>query len=343
MAASSTGGVRSGDPDASRGPADYLALCPNHRIDPGSSDLSVLPPLFPTSKPDRVTPAPPARRRSWSGLAASVVVHGLVVVMALLLSRHEAQQLAEKRAEMRSDTTRQQVIPFYVPPPPPAPPPPPQPQHPVPPPLPPPVRRVAPPPDTRQPTPEPEPNAPPEERRSRGADTPDETDPGAHKAPDRAAEATAPQEIEYATAPTLESEARRIFGMKRAAPTPGAGPRDVRPLLSELPTDSTKCVRRPRDPTDSSKPPEFGVAVGRIFRQNDRRPLAGAHLQMIGTPYTAFTDDAGEYHFRFDMSLVDFCRTQYVRVTAPGYESRLLVLMVGLNVRSDDVSLRRQR
>jgi hypothetical protein len=31
-----------------------------------------------------------------------------------------------------------------------------------------------------------------------------------------------------------------------------------------------------------------------------------------------------------------------VRVTAPGYESRLLVLMVGPNVKSDDVVLRKQ-
>ena len=42
------------------------------------------------------------------------------------------------------------------------------------------------------------------------------------------------------------------------------------------------------------------------------------------------------------MSLIDNCRTQYVRVTAQGYESRLLVLVVGPRTRSDDVSLRRK-
>jgi hypothetical protein len=31
-----------------------------------------------------------------------------------------------------------------------------------------------------------------------------------------------------------------------------------------------------------------------------------------------------------------------VRVTAPGYESRLLVLMVGQNIRSDDVLLKKK-
>jgi hypothetical protein len=63
---------------------------------------------------------------------------------------------------------------------------------------------------------------------------------------------------------------------------------------------------------------------------------------MIGTPYTAFTDDQGGYRFRFDLSLMDNCRTQYVRVTAKGYESRLLVLVVGPNVRSEDVSLKKR-
>jgi hypothetical protein len=199
------------------------------------------------------------------------------------------------------------------------------------------------PPDTRQPTPEPDPNAPPDERRSRGAEAPDDAATGSQKTPDRAPEATAPKASDYSTAPTIESEARRIFGSRRAGPAPGAGPRDVRPLQSEPPEDSTKCVPHPRDPADSLKPTQFGVAVGRIYRQDNGRPLAGAHLQMIGTSYTSFTDDNGEYRFRFDMSLVDFCRTQYVRVTASGYESRLLVLMVGPNVRSEDVSLRRKR
>ena len=63
---------------------------------------------------------------------------------------------------------------------------------------------------------------------------------------------------------------------------------------------------------------------------------------MIGTPYTAFTDPDGSYRFRFDMALMDNCRTQYVRVTAKGYESRLLVLVVGANVKSEDVSLKKR-
>jgi hypothetical protein len=95
-------------------------------------------------------------------------------------------------------------------------------------------------------------------------------------------------------------------------------------------------------PRDSAGPTRYGVVVGKIFRQDNGQPLSGAHLQMLGTPYVTFSDGTGEYHFRFDLSLVDNCRTQYVRVTAPGYESRLLVLMVGANVRSDDVLLKRR-
>jgi hypothetical protein len=109
-----------------------------------------------------------------------------------------------------------------------------------------------------------------------------------------------------------------------------------------IPEDPTKCVPRPAAPADASAPVQFGTAEGRILRSDDGRPLAGAHLQMIGTPYTAFTDDRGDYRFRFDLSLMDHCRTQYVRVTAKGYESRMLVLMVGASVRSEDVRLKKR-
>jgi len=112
-------------------------------------------------------------------------------------------------------------------------------------------------------------------------------------------------------------------------------------MESYLPDHPERCVPKEPNP-DSVGTPQYGVVVGRIFRQDNGAPLVGAHLQMLGTPYVTFTDGTGEYHFRFDMSLVDNCRTQYVRVSAPGYESRLLVLMVGQNVRSDDVQLRKK-
>jgi len=206
---------------------------------------------------------------------------------------------------------------------------------------PPPPKPVAPPPAVRQPKPEPEANAPPEEKRSSGAEEPDEKTTG-DKSPKEAAKATTPP-ADISTAPTIESEAKRIFGRQKEGPPAGAGPRDVRPLQTELPDRPDKCVPRPTVPAESAGAPQMGVAIGRIFRGDNGRPLAGAHLVMLGTPFTSFTNDNGEYQFRFDLSLIDNCRTQYVRVTAQGYESRLLVLVVGPRTRSDDVMLRRKR
>jgi carboxypeptidase family protein len=109
-----------------------------------------------------------------------------------------------------------------------------------------------------------------------------------------------------------------------------------------LPDNPERCVPHPASASDFADAPKFGTVVGRIFKQDSGRPLAGAHLQMLGAPYVAFTDESGEYRFRFDLALVDNCRTQYVRVTAPGYETRLLVLVVGQNIQSEDVRLRRR-
>ena len=140
----------------------------------------------------------------------------------------------------------------------------------------------------------------------------------------------------------MESEARRIFGRPRLATRAGAGPQAIRPMEAWLPEHTERCIPHPSVPRDSAGPPQLGIVVGRIFRQDNGRPLAGAHLQMVGTPHVAFTDGNGEYRFRFDMALVDNCRTQYVKVTAAGYESRLLVLVIGPQVRSEDVRLRRR-
>lgn len=108
-----------------------------------------------------------------------------------------------------------------------------------------------------------------------------------------------------------------------------------------MPERPERCIPAQPEASDSARAQEFGTVVGKIFRQDNGRPLAGAHLQMLGTPYVAFTDGSGEYRFRFDVSLVGNCRTQYVRVTAAGYESRLLVLLIGPS-RSEDVHLRRR-
>lgn len=303
---------------------------------PGDGERRMRPPEHPLFLPK-------PKRRPWVSLTTSAVVHVGVILLALLLTRQEAEKIEEKKAEQAPMEQREHVVPLYIPPPPqrrvtpPPPPPPPPPKAVTPPP--PPVA-AAPPPAVRQPTPEPEANAPPEEKRSSGAEDPDKTT--GDKSPKDAARPTTPP-VDISTAPTIESEAKRIFGRQKQGPPAGAGPRDVRPLQTELPDRPDKCVPRPSVPAESAGAPQIGVAVGRIFRGDNGQPLAGAHLVMLGTPYTSFTDDNGEYQFRFDMSLINNCRTQYVRVTAQGYESRLLVLVVGPKSRSDDVMLRRKR
>lgn len=224
-----------------------------------------------------------------------------MIAIAVVLSTREPLVEDEEPERRRAEPTRQ-VDMVYLPPPPPeapppAPPPPPpppaEPQPPQPTPQP-----SAPPPRERNPEPEDRANAPPEEVRSEGEET-DE--------PEGASDPAAPPEAPRAEAPTMESEALRIFGRRRVATRPGAGPRAVRPLESYIPDQPDKCVPRQATPTDSAVPVQYGTVVGRIFRQDGGRPLAGAHLQMLGTPYVTFTDSEGEYQFRFDLSLMDNC------------------------------------
>ena len=288
---------------------------------------------------------PLSPRRPWVPLGLSAALHAAILFLTVQLTREPAAAPEQPRAAAAHPSRQVEMV--YLPPPPtpkvtpprPPPPPPPKPAPTPPPPPPPPPKASAPPPVKEQRTPEPDANAPPEAARSEGEEPTKEEPPGGERADANAAKAGSPVPAEN-SAVTMESEARRIFGRPREGPRPGAGPRASRPMEAYLPDHPERCI--PRPPTDSAGAPQFGVVVGRIFRQDNGLPLIGAHLQMLGTPFVSFTDESGEYHFRFDMSLVDNCRTQYVRVTAPGYESRLLVLMVGANVKSDDVVLKKK-
>lgn len=123
-------------------------------------------------------------------------------------------------------------------------------------------------------------------------------------------------------------------------PRLGLAPRDPRPWTRSMPEQGDSC---PVVMPDSTRPgePRMGSATGRVLTMHGGSPMPNAHLQIIGTAFSTFTDQNGEYLLTFDASLLDLCRTQYVRVSAPGYEPRLLVLVIGRNVRSDDVALRR--
>jgi hypothetical protein len=288
---------------------------------------------------------PPSPQRPWISLGLSAALHAAILTLAVYLTREPVQPAAEDHSPQTAEAAREVQMVYLPPPPvvktpppaPPLPPPPPPPQQPPPPP---PPQRSSPPPAKEQRTPEPDANAPPEAERSEGREDDDPAGGERTGANDPKEGSPAPA-TEDASA-TMESEARRIFGRPRLGTAPGAGPRASRPMEAYLPDRPERCIPQPAAPRDSGTAPRFGVVTGKIFRQDNGRPLAGAHLQMLGTPFVSFTSDDGEYHFRFDLSLVDNCRTQYVRVTAPGYESRLLVLMVGPNVRSEDVLLKRR-
>lgn len=273
----------------------------------------------------------------------------MLLLIAGLFSRQRPDEPDQPQASPTPVPPTQQM-PIYIPPPP-------QPKAPTPPTPPPQPRAILPstpdasrtpaPPASRVPKEE-SPNAPPEESKRTGqrepddAGTPDASPQKAAPKPTTQAPATStrvptPQEL---AAAEQAAEAQRLFGTKRRADATN-DPITIRPFAAGPDGKPQQCEPLPRFERDAEGRAPIGIAVGRILREDGVTPLSGALLQMVGTPFVTFTDDNGEYKFRYDMSLIEDCRTQYVRVSAKGYESRLLVLVIGERVRSEDVALRR--
>jgi hypothetical protein len=84
----------------------------------------------------------------------------------------------------------------------------------------------------------------------------------------------------------------------------------------------------------------MAVVQGRIYHEGTGIPLGGARLQILGTPYGAFSDPSGNYRLVFARELVNRCRTQMVRVSAPGYRGRDVILYMG-EYGNGDVPLQR--
>lgn len=281
-----------------------------------------------------------SRQQPWISFALSAALHGVLVALAIWLSPLPPAEARDERERPHPNAPKREVQMVYLAPPA-APPPPPPSVTPPPPPKPvtPPTPAAAPPPEKAQTTPQPDANAPPEAKPSEGREPTDDKPPEPERSgTPNVAPPTSPLATREAT---MESEAKRIFGTPKKYTPEGVGPRASRPMEAYLPDHPERCTAQAA-PRDSAGQPRYGTVVGKIYRQDNGKPLSGAHLQMLGTPYVAFTDGTGEYRFQFDLSLVDNCRTQYVRVTAAGYESRLLVLVVGPNAVSEDVALRRR-
>jgi hypothetical protein len=127
----------------------------------------------------------------------------------------------------------------------------------------------------------------------------------------------------------MVSEARRLFGPKiGAAGGPLGGPIQAgRPVA--MVGGGSRCAWEATDVASQPDGPANGVVEGVVRTERGGLPVPGAFLQLLGSGSATFSDDAGHYRLTFDPSLVDRCHSQIVRVTAPGYRARTMVLAYG--------------
>ena len=266
----------------------------------------------------RKAPLPHVAKKPWSGLAASVVIHGILVLLVFLTFRKKADDLTGQSAK---DFQRAPTVDMvYL-------------AQPV---------RTLPPPEVQSSRPAPNAIQAQENAPALSSRPPEDRPPATEQTEPEAAppppEPVTPQPTETFAArtkpspeqPTLESEAQRIFGRPMLRQQQVQTQLGIRPATAsdrDSP-ERTNCIPKPRDPT---APKEMAELVGRVYIGGNR-PLAGAFLQIVGTAYSTYSDPTGLYRLVFDASLVDECRTQYVRVVAAGYRGRNLILGVGPGV-----------
>ncbi|MEP7326053.1 MAG: hypothetical protein ABI836_08915 [Gemmatimonadota bacterium] len=275
----------------------------------------------PSRRPVHVESLPIQAKKPWGGLGTSVAFHAVLIVMVLGLFRQKTDQL---RDPFSSTPMAEPVQMVYLPTPP-------RPVRPVQRPAPDAVHAAT---EREARTTDPDLDRPPEmtpETPQAAAPRPREPDPQ----PVLAQRPPEPEPTE-----TLEEESQRLFGrplLRQSQENPTQ--LGIRPGLISNRDEAarTTCMPKPRDP---NAPLEMATLIGRVFMDRAHsRPLAGAFLQIIGTEYSTYSDGTGVYRLVFDASLVDECRTQYVRVVANGYRGQNLVLGIGPGV--NDVVLGR--
>ena len=280
--------------------------------------------MRPPTEP-RVLTRPLTPARSGVALGASLVVHLLVMVGAVILGRSTATSPATA-PEPPGRTIDMITLPPLPPPP-----------------------RVAEPERRRREVPRPQVTTGkplPEEAYFRPESPPLElaiAPPPAATAPDPVSEPL-PRETAApaASSATIESEAQRLFGPRRSGAGASAGPIAATSWINALTEDrNNDCVPRARPAPAPGTPVDLGVVTGVVYREGSREPLGGAFLQILGTPYSTFADSRGAYALNFDKSLVDDCRTQYVQVSKDGFAPRRLILSLGARV-SNDIPLSRR-
>lgn len=275
--------------------------------------------------PARTASLPLPEKKPWGGLGGSVIAHAVVFLLLFGITRGKSKETRDP------SLTSAEAVPVrmvYIP--------------------------IAP---QRLPAPAPVPEASRPAPDAVHADRPEEaqsTDPNADAPPSPAEEpevsppeparpapamATAPLPQPERRTETLEEQSQRLFGrpLLRRDQVETQTQLGIHPgnESDQDRAERTTCIPKPRDP---NAPLQMVQLVGRVFNENSR-PLAGAFLQIIGTSYSTYSDRTGMYRLVFDASLVDECRTQYVRVVAEGYRGRNLVLGVGPGV--NDVVMNR--
>jgi hypothetical protein len=125
----------------------------------------------------------------------------------------------------------------------------------------------------------------------------------------------------------MVSEARRLFGPKAHTGATLAGP-----VAAGLPVGlnggGTRCAWSGEE-ARRVEGPGTGVIEGIVRTESSGRPIAGAFLQLLGSGSATFADASGRYRLTFDPALVGVCRSQLVRVTAPGFRARTMILRMG--------------
>lgn len=148
-----------------------------------------------------------------------------------------------------------------------------------------------------------------------------------------------PRDFRETGAPTGSTAIASSVGtMGRVGPS-SPDNRDWRPSFPEA---AGRCVEIPDLGTNPDGTPVLATVIGRVLQDDQRTPLAGAHLQIVGTTFGTFSNSNGDYRLEFDPKLLERCRVQYVRVVREGFSGQLLTLAIGQRIASDDVVLRRR-
>jgi hypothetical protein len=265
-------------------------------------------------------------------LGSALFHGGLLLLLLLSPAAHKKESQAVAPSQQRN------VQMMYIPPEPPAAKPKPKPPEP-------PQARAQP----QPPPPEPPPTTP-AIATAKPSPSPDIPSPGIKKAPDHDAPvATAPKPLDQPKpgeqsdrakedrAPKLAdatesedamvTEARRLFGPPSAPAGSMAGPVQTGLPLGLI-EGGRRCPFTGAEATPMERPAE-GVIEGVVRTESGGSPIPGALLQILGTGSATIADGSGHYRLVFDPSLVDACRSQLVRITAPGYRARTMFLAWG--------------